>query len=127
MDTKYIAIIAVLAVVIGLALLSVGGFFLVRRRRARKAAAPTMIPDEDVGTAFGGASELEEKQKPAVAELSGNGNGGYGGVAELDGYRGTAAPNSHGAVSELPGNGGYGYRPGKDVHEVDSTVRYELR
>lgn len=131
LETKYVAVIAVLAVVIGLAVIGVL-VYLLRKRRAQS-SKESLSSDDATGTALDsglGADGRHEIDSKSVAGVE---------VAELDGpgmgYRGTAAPapwtaGDKGNRSELPagnGAGGVGGYKRGSVYEMDATVRHELR
>lgn len=140
LETKYIVIIAVLATVIGLAILVLVSFLLVKKRRRQQALKATtstavggtgMTADDAI---IGGRYEIggHEKARPQVAEMN---------TATGDGYRGTNtgsapswAPTSQsGGLSELSGEtypprsyARGGYRP-SGVQELGGNARYEMR
>jgi hypothetical protein len=124
-----VAVIAVLAVVAGLAVIGVLVFLFIRRKKTQN-SRESLSSDDATGTALDsglGAGRHEIDSKPVTGVE----------VAELGpgvGYRGTAAPapwtaGDQGNRSELPagsGGGGEKWKRGS-VHEMDASVRYELR
>ena len=136
LETKYIAIIAVLAVVICLAIVGILVFLFVRRRRRNAAvASTTSIAEDDAADVVGGRHELDHKATASVAELGSTGRPIGAELSAIgDGYRGTAAPNAwisgvpphQSSMSELPGHN-WGYHTNPNVYEAGSNSRYELR
>ena len=135
LETKYIAVIAVLAVVVGIAVIGILVFFLVRRRRNNAGTATSHFSGDDSADMAGGRHELDHKAKASVAELGANGRPlGAELSATGEGYRGTAAPTPWNAgappyqsqMSELPSQGwNQGHQ--RQVYEVGGNARYELR